>query len=184
MTCTHEEDDVSLVQDAKDFHDINLNHHNAMQCEEKAHENPHWNFSTHKLPSQETCEITDGEYSCLMCDYTATSHYHFQRHVRMHAEIKKYKCPHCIYSTNSRHGLKTHVMIHTGEKPYTCPHCDYATRNSGHLKRHVRIHTKAKPYEFSGFSLPKIMPHYYINDLGKLIKINTEEESFKCDSGI
>ena len=100
---------------------------------------------THKLSSQETCEITDGEYTCLMCDYTSTSHYHFQRHVRMHAEIKKYKCPHCIYSTNSRHGLKIHVMIHTGEKPYTCPHCDYATRNSGHLKRHVRIHTKAKP---------------------------------------
>ncbi|KAK2165364.1 hypothetical protein LSH36_51g01009 [Paralvinella palmiformis] len=116
-------------------------------------------------------------FSCTYsgCQYRAARLSNLEKHMAIHADMKRYHCNRCGKSFAQPNGLrshqksclqergylcdicgakfnylqsmKSHRLLHTGEKPYECSDCGAKFTDPRNLKRHRRIHDNLYPYK-------------------------------------
>ncbi|XP_064648473.1 zinc finger protein 236-like [Lineus longissimus] len=95
---------------------------------------------------------------CPKCNYKTTRPYHFERHLRVHADIlgmltgeedqsatvnlvHSYQCPKCPYHTKKKEHFVRHLGdVHSEHRPYLCDTCGKSFKRADALKQHRDVH--------------------------------------------
>lgn len=81
-------------------------------------------------------------FLCNICGKTFPYTNTYQRHLRMHQNVRKYECGVCTKKFSQSQHLQVHMRVHTGEKPYICDLCGSAFSLAATLRKHKSVHER------------------------------------------
>ncbi|XP_014666665.1 PREDICTED: uncharacterized protein LOC106808451 [Priapulus caudatus] len=89
---------------------------------------------------------------CKSCDYKTLKPYHYQRHMRVHADggrNRMFQCGVCEYKTSRKEHYTRHTNnVHTSRRPFLCDLCGKAFKRADALRQHKGTHMQTEEREF------------------------------------